>query len=100
MADEVIIEEYQNPAGGPGSSIGGTLVTTQVVDIGTLSAAMNANTDYVIVRSKGTGFWFIVGGSTASAAADTNGNLWLDAGQKSDPIPVNSTTYIDTAADA
>lgn len=101
MADEVIIEEYTKPANGYSSSIAGRLITTQVLDIATLSAAMNVATDYVVVQSKGVGFWLKQGASDVSAAADTNGNLWIPADGRSDPLPISAgNDYIDTAADA
>ena len=100
MADEVIITEYKQPASGNNSSIGGDIITTQVLDIAVQSAQLDSATDYIIIQSKGTGFWYKVGDTTVSAAADTDGNSWLPADQKSDPYPVNQSTYIDTAADA
>ena len=99
MADEVIIEEYA--AFDASMQIPTLPITTQIVDIGTLSAKLNAQTTYIRIRSKGTGFWWIAGDSTASAAADTNGNTWLEAGDFTDQaVTKNSNTYIDTAVDA
>lgn len=102
MADEVIIVEMQKPTRretGDSMNILGNIITTQVVDIGTLSAALNAKTELVLIISKGTGFWYKLGGSDVSAAADTNGNVWLVADQQHG-IEVTDWTYIDTAADA
>ena len=108
MADEVIIVEMQKPdivSNGTMIPVIGKILTTQVVDIATLSAQLNANTDIVRLKAKGTGFWYITGGSGASAAANTNGNDWIAAGDYID-IEVKRAngktnfTYIDTAADA
>lgn len=100
MADEVVIEEYT------GFNINLQIptvpVTTQVLDIATASAQLNAATEYVRIVAKDTGFWYKFGGSDVSAAADTDGNLWLAADQFRDHKidPNSSNRYIDTAADA
>lgn len=97
MADEVIIEEYQTfDANIPVPTIP---LKTQVLDIGTLSAALDPLTEYIRIKSKGTGFWYKFGGSTVSAVADTDNNLWLTANDYADHR-VGAGTYIDTAADA
>jgi hypothetical protein len=95
MANEVIIEEYerfderiQAPC---------EWITTQVLDIAELSAALNSKTRYVRVCSKGTGFWYKFGTATVSAVADTNGNAWLPANAWKDHV-VGTGLYIDTAA--
>lgn len=99
MADEVIIEEYSEFK--TGTSTPGTPITTQVLDIATASAALNAATRYVRIQSKGTAFWYKFGGSTVSAVADTNGNLWLPADQyREHYVFPRGDRYIDTAADA
>ena len=99
MADEVIIEEYHSYKIGMNTHT--VPVTTQVLDIAVLSAQLNAETNMIRVQSKGVGFWLVFGGSAASAAADTNGNIWVPADASRDFI-VNkgSGLYIDTAADA
>ena len=96
MADEVIIEEYHSYKIGMNTHT--VPVTTQVLDIAVLSAQLNAETNMIRVQSKGVGFWLC---SAASAAADTNGNIWVPADASRDFI-VNkgSGLYIDTAADA
>jgi hypothetical protein len=100
MADEVIIVEMRKPSSKEGQmNIFGDIITTQVLDIATLSAAMNTDTAMVQIISKGTGFWYKVGGSSVSAAADTNGNVWLKA-DASHSISIEGDKYIDTAADA
>lgn len=102
MADEVIIVEMQKPTRretGDALSIYGHVITTQVLDIGTASAALNAATDMIEVQSRGTGFWVRLGGSDVSAAADTDGNFWIPAGGAK-AIEVVSFTHVDTAADA
>lgn len=102
MADEVIIEEYQNigAVNGSDKNLPRTLITTQVLDIAVLSAAFNDNTTFIRIRSKSTGFWYKIGGSAVSAAADTNGNCWLPADQFVDIAINGADTNIDTAADA
>lgn len=91
MASEVIIEEYasfdaniQCPT---------AWITTQVLDIGEVAAALSASTKYVVITSRGTGFWYSFNGA---AAADTAGNSWLPA-DTSRPHRVQGLT-IDTAA--
>lgn len=105
MADEVVIEEYAQQVyktnGEFAGAALGELITTQVVDVATLSSALNAKTKYVIVQDKGgAGFWVKPGDSTVSAAADTNGNLWVPAGQSKEFPVTPGITHIDTAADA
>lgn len=100
MADEVIIEEYEAPPAGFTGSVYGRLIGSQVLDIGTLSSELNARTRFVRLASKGTGFWYVVGGSDASAAADTDGNRWLGGDTHIDIAVGRGDVYIDTAADA
>ena len=100
MADEVIISEYTDPMGSPTGSVFGKAITSQVLDIAALSAAMNAATTMVRLQSKGTGFWYKQGESDVSAAADTDGSHWLPADQFVDLSITTNTNYIDTAADA
>lgn len=96
MANEVIIEEY--------AAFDETMqcptqpITTQVLDIAEASAALNALTRYVVVSSKGTGFWYKFGDSSVSAIANTDGNIWLQADGRR-PHKVGAGTYIDSAAD-
>jgi len=97
MADEVIIEEYASFDAA--IQIPTVPITTQVLDIATLSAQLDDRTRYVRIRSKGTGFWYKFGDSSASAAADTDGNLWCGADEFFDHR-VGNGLYIDTAADA
>lgn len=97
MADEVIIEEYQTID--PNLQIPTQWITTQVLDIATASSELDEKTKYIRIRSKGTGFWYTFGGSAVSAAADTDGNSYLAAGDFVDHV-VGRGTYIDTAADA
>ena len=72
MANEVIIEEYRNFV--DRSPIASEWITTQIKDIGTLSAQLNSATKYIRIKSKGTGFWYKLGDVSTSAAADTAGN--------------------------
>jgi hypothetical protein len=95
MANEVIIEEYADIS--IRTPIVTQWVTTQIKDIGTLSSQLNAATKYVRIISKGTGFWYTLGDSGASAAANTGGSSWIPADGVRD-ILVTSATHIDTAA--
>lgn len=106
MADEVIIIEARAATvgnNGNPTSVLGDILTTQVLDIATASAQLNANTEVVRIQSKGVGFWFKTGltAGAAAAAADTDGNVWLYADDYMD-IQVNQKhmKFIDTAADA
>jgi hypothetical protein len=103
MADEVIIEEYANlkkdPSSGEILQIPAELITTQVLDIAVASAAFNARTSFIRVQSKGTGFWYLIGGASPSATANTDGNSWLPADQFRDlAIRPGVDLKIDTAA--
>ncbi len=103
MADEVIISEYGRPvlqSQGTVQPVYGEPVTSQVLDIATLSAAMNAGTRVIRLQSKGTGFWYKQGTASVSAAADTNGSHWLPSDGCIDLTITPSFTYVDTAADA
>lgn len=95
MANEVIIEEYATYDNN--IPIASVPTTTQIKDIGTLSSALASTTKYVRIRSKGTGFWYKFGDSTASAAADTAGNSWLPADGVIEH-QVGAGLYVDTAA--
>jgi len=103
MANEVIIEEYATiPVKFPDGSyapIPGPLVASQVLTIATASAAFNAATAYIRIQSKGTGFWYILGGNSPDAVANTAGNRWLPADQARD-IAISPTVdlKLDTAA--
>lgn len=104
MADEVILVEMRRATSrgsGVPLSVFGDVITTQVLDIATRSAALNAKTEIVQIISKGTGFWYRAGGSSVNAVADTDGNTWLGA-DKEHSLEVNGAvmTHIDTAADA
>jgi hypothetical protein len=100
MADEVIVT-YYNPASANkdiSSGVYGEKLGGQVLDIGTRSAVLEGS--ICRVKAKGVGFWLNVGGSSVNAAADTNGNTWLDAGDVYDFEVDSENNYIDTAADA
>lgn len=98
MADEIVITEYKQPEGGLHASIGGKVITTQVLDIGTRSAEFNADTKYVSIASRGVEVWFKTGDSAVNAAADTDGNSWIPADVLIVLAVDESTRYIDTAA--
>lgn len=102
MANEVIIEEYTGLLAKDSQNhfidkVQGDFITSQILTIGTASAAFNASTQYIRIQSKGTGFWYILGGASPDAAANTAGNRWLPADQ-SIIIPLEGNTKLDTAA--
>lgn len=108
MADEVIITYWTKSRGivaGQTQPIYGKQLGGQVLDIGTKSAEIpdfvnGIAVEIIKVKAKGSGFWILRGDTNVSAAADTDGNDWMDTGDIVDlePDPVN--TFIDTAADA
>ncbi len=105
MANEVVIEEYSSAGtkhpDGTWAPVPGTLVTTQVLSIGTASAAFAATTAFIRLQSNGTGFWYILGGASPDAQANTAGNRWLPADQFRDlNIRPNVDLKLDTAAAA
>jgi len=104
VANEVVLREYSdNGALRNGGVVPvyseENLITTQVVDIGTRSAAFSTSpkTTYVTIDSVGTGFWYIFGDVTVNAAADTDGNSPLAAGGTKD-FKVDTLSHVDTAA--
>ena len=103
MADEVIIEEYSSSGLETGTpeyankQVPRGMLTSQVLTIGTRSAAFNANTALIRIQSKGTGFWYKVGATDVGAAANTDGNSWLPADQFRDIALNASDVKIDTA---
>lgn len=102
MANEVVLKEYKdNGAMRNGSVVPvyseENLLTTQVVDIGTRSAAFNPSTEYVTIESVGVGFWYIFGDATVNAAADTNGNSPFAANGTKD-FKIDTLSHVDTAA--
>ena len=104
MANEVIIEEYgpqkyETDGKLSGASIG-KKIATQVLNIGSLSAPLNQETSYVIVQSKGAGFWMNEGASDVTATANADGNRWVPTeGVKEFPV-TKEITHVNTAADA
>ena len=103
MADEVIIVESKRPnivLQGSVAPVLGEITTTQVLDIATASAEVNADTQIVRVISKGTGFWLLQGDTGLSAAADTDGNIWVGADTSIDLSITPGNRFFDTAADA
>jgi len=101
MADEVIISEF-----GPQTyatenfiqPIYGEPISSQVLDIAIVSAALGGRTSMVRLQSRGTGFWYKTGDSAALAActANTDGNHFLPADQSID-IGLTTGQFIDTA---
>lgn len=108
MADEVIITYWTKSAdarAGSAQPLYGKMLGGQVLDIATLSSEIpdilgSDRVGIIRLKAKGTGFWYIRGTSSASAAADTDGNDWLEAGDVVDLEFDPAETYIDTAADA
>ena len=103
MANEVIIEQYASiglaQATGQSVPVPGRLITTQILDLAVASAAFNAATAFVRIQSKGTGFWYIFGGASPDAVANTAGNRWLPADQFRDlAITPGTDLKLDTAA--
>jgi len=102
MADEVIITELKKVSGrnGPTGAMG-DIVTTQVLDIGTVSASLNVKTEEVLITSNTTGFWYRTGATAglAASAANTDGNTLLLANNEH-RLEAFNFLFIDTAADA
>jgi hypothetical protein len=99
MANEVVICEWKQPEGGLSASIIGKLITSQVLDAGDLSAELNDDTKLISITANGAAIWVKQGGSGVSAAANTDGNIFIPS-NATFVLPVDSTTrYVDTAAD-
>lgn len=100
MADEVILTYYRPASANKDLSSGvyGKKLGGQVLDIGTRSSVVAGSV--ARVKAKGTGFWLNIGGSSVDATADTDGNIWLDAGDVYDYEVTDQNNYIDTAADS
>jgi hypothetical protein len=103
MANEVVISERALPSsvskqGNPKSPYG-ERVTTQVIDAGSKSAALDNATEAVLITANGADIWYKIGGSSVSAAANTAGNEFLAADQSRLEI-VTAGQYIDTAANS
>ncbi len=104
MANEVVIYEYAgagiNRAGGivPVYNVD-NLITTQFLNIGTESAAFNANTKYVVLSAKGTAYQFKFGQSGVTATANADGVQYIPASGILD-FSVDVVTNLNTVADA
>ena len=106
MANEVIIEEYADflieYEDGTYAPVVGKLITSQVIDVGSKSAALNPATKVVTLSDAGgSGFWYKTGASDVSAVANTAGNRYIPAGMGLYSIGINvkgGETHIDTAA--
>lgn len=99
MAYEVIIIEMTRPRCGDGSSIGGKRITTQVLNVGTRSAKMNAQTEFVVIQSNVSAFWVKQGDSAVNAVAAADGNELVYADTLSQPFIISpGQDYFDTAA--
>lgn len=102
-ADEVIVSERKFPGlikHGDTVPVLGHRITTQVLDVATLSAAFNASTNTIrICNNAGAALWYKIGTGTPSATANTDGDEYLPSGQCVDE-PVTAGDKIDTAADS
>jgi hypothetical protein len=100
MANEVVITYWKaaDTSDGFASGIFGEPVGGEVTDIGTRSVQFSG--EIVRVTAKGTGFWYRFGRSDVSAAANTDGNGYLQAGESVDIEVTSASNYVDTAADA
>jgi hypothetical protein len=92
MANEVIIEEYAAYSGV--IPVTSQFLTTQIKNIAA-TATFNAQTRFIRIRAKGSGFWYSFNGN---AAANTAGSSWLPIDQSVDHLVSVGTTF-DTAAD-
>lgn len=102
MANEVIISGYglsKCLTNGTVMPVYGGAVSSEVLDIGVLSSVLASGVRIVRLQSKGVGFWYKVGESDVSAAANTAGSHWLPADQHVDLEIDGVNRYIDTAAD-
>lgn len=99
MANEIVIEEYgeqsyQSQGHIAGGALG-ELITTQVIDMGATSAVFNDRTSYVVMQSVTGAFWYKPG-TNPTAAANTDGNVYVkDGGTKEFPITAD-ITKVDT----
>ena len=101
MANEVIIEEYGDLSvysNGQMVQMPGKLLASQVLDVATKSAELNAKTKFVAIKSNATAFWFKFGDTNVSATADTDDNRLITANEMR--FFPRENDYIDTAADA
>lgn len=100
MADEVIVTygKAASITNGIASGVFGEVLGSYVLDIATASSAIGG--EVCRVQSKGTGFWLKLGTSGVSAAADTDGNIWIPANGSFDFEVTSNQNYLDTAADA
>lgn len=105
MANEVVIEEYAGffckYEDGTYAPVVGEFITSQIVNVGSKSAQLNARTKLVsIIDAGGSGFWYKVGDTNVDAAANTAGNRFLPPNTLWNfGIDVkNGQTHIDTAA--
>ena len=104
MANEVIVEEYGEQMYKTDGHLSGVAIgekiTTQVLDIEERSAQLDARTAYVVIQSKGTGFWLNEGDATVDATANADGNRYVPAdGSKEFPV-TKDIKHINTIADA
>lgn len=95
MANEVIIEEYQ--AFDAKMQIPTKWLTTQVINAGAVSAALNANTTYIRVRSNTTAFWYKFGTDNSVTASAASGSSRVAGdGVNDHAVTPNTPTYIGT----
>jgi len=98
MADEVIIEEYS--AFDAGTQAPTVPHKTQVIDAGDKSAALSNTTKIIGITAREVSFWYKLGASDVSAAAETDNNLFIPVGTtRYHNVSKSSGLYIDTAQD-
>lgn len=96
MANEVIIEEYA--AFDPSIQCPSSPLTTQIINAGANSAPFNSTTAYIRIRSVGLAFWWKIGGTGNTAAANTAGSTRLPADSFTDhTISKNTGAFLATA---
>lgn len=103
MANEVVIEEYSSTGlktnKGVNVPLPSGLSVTQTLNITTASAAFASTTTMIRLQSKGTGFWYALGGASPTCTANTSPARWLPADQFRDIVIVQGTDLkIQTAA--
>lgn len=102
MANEVLIEEYGEfkikYMDGTPVPVVGEFLGSQVLTVGTLSAAFDPAVKLLrIVDVGGAGFWFKMGDSSVSAAAFVADNRYVHPSTFYFTPVLRGETYIDTA---
>jgi hypothetical protein len=103
MPNEVVIEEYASffckYEDGTYAPVVGEFITSQVIDVGAKSAALDPRTKLISIIDKGgSGFWYKVGDTNVDAVADTAGNRFLPPNVLWNFGVTEAERFIDTAA--